>query len=431
MRIALIVLSFFFILSSTNIGQANDLERGIAAFNNQDYAKAKQFLGPLAHEANPDAMFYIGQMYDFGFGLRYDDYEADQWYQYAGRKGNVKANFYAAFLLRESKKEVSKHLYSESIKLGFKPTSPLEEGMQAYLESEYLVALNLWEKAARKNNKDAMYFLGELYNELSLKELYDEKKSLLWYGKAAKLGHGIAAFNLAIHYWGNNEEEKVVYWGVKAAENGFYRGYEIITDMYFFDKKYDRFIEWSKKGVLNGCPEFKEQLLPYSEYSKTNGCPNLAGPIEKHYLKNGDKESAIYWLETAVKKGHYVSAYGLAEIYQKSPKDADNRKLAYKWSLFYWPDSVGIDALHKLLAACSVIECSREFYFDVYKWTRISDRKKELRKTSIFPEIFDKNSKLYKKKYDLIESKLSIEEIAKVDKHVKQCVSKYYLSYCQ
>lgn len=432
MRTTLIHMIFFLLLFSTNKVQANDLKSGIAAFNNQDYVQARQLLGPLAHEANPEAMFYIGQMYDFGFGLPYNDYEAESWYSYAARKGHARASFYAAFLLREQKKETSKHLYSEAAKLNFTPATILEKGMQAYLKNEYRLAINIWEEEAQRNNKEAMCFLGELYNELSLKEFYDEKKSLHWYRKAAKAGHGKAAFHMSTHYWlFKKDKENATYWGLQSATNGFSRGYENIATMYFFEKDFENFIKWSKDGILNGCLNLTDTLVSYSGLELGNGCPNVAGPVGQYYLEKFGENKAIEWIETAIKKGDFAASVSLIDIYKKRPKTIHNLKKAYKWQIFLRPPSIGDNELNDLLNECKKLDCSQKFYYDIYKWTRLADRKNELRQPSMFPDLYKKNSKMYKRKYDFIESKLSPRELAEIDKHVKQCVSKYFLSYCQ
>lgn len=71
------------VLLNLHIAFAGDLEDGIEAFLAEDYSKAIRLLQPLAEQDEPRAQFYLGGMYDYGYGVAEDDENADFWYRRA------------------------------------------------------------------------------------------------------------------------------------------------------------------------------------------------------------------------------------------------------------------------------------------------------------------------------------------------------------
>lgn len=72
--------------------QAQDFDKGDAAYQAGDYATALQEWGPLAEQGNAEAQYSLGFMYWFGHGVLHDDAEAAKWYKRASLQGMAKAS---------------------------------------------------------------------------------------------------------------------------------------------------------------------------------------------------------------------------------------------------------------------------------------------------------------------------------------------------
>jgi hypothetical protein len=53
-----------------------DIQKGIAAYKDRDYAAALEEFQPLAQQGDVQAEFYLGLMYDRGYGVTQDDDQA-------------------------------------------------------------------------------------------------------------------------------------------------------------------------------------------------------------------------------------------------------------------------------------------------------------------------------------------------------------------
>jgi TPR repeat protein len=65
----------------------SDLEKGIAAFNSQDYTTAFSLLKPLANEGNAEAQCVIANMHHLGLGVERNILEAIKWYIKSSNQG--------------------------------------------------------------------------------------------------------------------------------------------------------------------------------------------------------------------------------------------------------------------------------------------------------------------------------------------------------
>src|SRR5215831_11231228 len=64
-------------------------QRGLTAYNRQDYATALREWQPLAQHGNPAAQSALGMMYEQGRGVAQNDVEAVQWFRKAAAQGNA------------------------------------------------------------------------------------------------------------------------------------------------------------------------------------------------------------------------------------------------------------------------------------------------------------------------------------------------------
>jgi len=87
----LVLLAAF--LFSPAVVFAADLQKGLAAFNEGDYATAMAECQPLAEEGNVEAQFCVGRMYANGFGVDMNDELALKWYGLAAEAGHAEAQY--------------------------------------------------------------------------------------------------------------------------------------------------------------------------------------------------------------------------------------------------------------------------------------------------------------------------------------------------
>ena len=84
-----IILAFLLMLSSPVAAQ--DYDKGLAAYINEDYATAFKEWKPLAEQGLAIAQLNLGIMYSNGQGVLQDYKEAVKWYKLAAEQGEAKA----------------------------------------------------------------------------------------------------------------------------------------------------------------------------------------------------------------------------------------------------------------------------------------------------------------------------------------------------
>src|SRR5262249_38882122 len=60
---------------------AGPFEDGTAAIASQDYATAMRLLRPLAERGHARAQYYLGRMYEYGWGVQQSSVQAVIWYR--------------------------------------------------------------------------------------------------------------------------------------------------------------------------------------------------------------------------------------------------------------------------------------------------------------------------------------------------------------
>ncbi len=149
----------------------------------------------------------------------------------------------------------------------------LEDGFQAFKAGNYEQALRLWLPLAEKDNADAQYNLGILYQK-GLGVEKNPKAAFIWYKRAAANGHTDAMYNLGIMY----NKGRVIYrspkdaikWWKKAAELGNAEAQFNIAVEYFYGrtlgKDVTKALYWWKKSAQQGNKSSKAAL--YKVYSE-------------------------------------------------------------------------------------------------------------------------------------------------------------------
>ena len=76
---------------------------------------------------------------------------------------------------------------------------PLEEGMEAYQEKDYLKAIQIWRPLAQAGDASAQYRLGVMYAE-GRGIPANDAEAALWFERAAQQGEPMAQYNLGASY---------------------------------------------------------------------------------------------------------------------------------------------------------------------------------------------------------------------------------------
>ena len=90
--IILLTVTFLSLLTISSVMFYDDFQEGWSAYVKKDYETAHRLWLPLAEQGNSRAQFFMGFMYDFGYGVQEDDIEAVKWYRLAAEKGYAQAN---------------------------------------------------------------------------------------------------------------------------------------------------------------------------------------------------------------------------------------------------------------------------------------------------------------------------------------------------
>ena len=64
-----------------------------AAYEAKHYAEARRLYLPLAEQDDVDAQYYIGRMYEKGYGVAKDNDQIRKWYRLAAEGGHPKAQY--------------------------------------------------------------------------------------------------------------------------------------------------------------------------------------------------------------------------------------------------------------------------------------------------------------------------------------------------
>ena len=82
------LIAVFFLLSvSASAAGAQDMDKGLKAYEKGDHAEAMAQILPLAEQGNVEAQFYIGELYDEDQNSAHDDIAAAKWFKTAADQG--------------------------------------------------------------------------------------------------------------------------------------------------------------------------------------------------------------------------------------------------------------------------------------------------------------------------------------------------------
>ena len=82
-----LLLAVVLLFGSSQVGYAQDFDKGDEAYFRGDYAAALKEWRPLAFRGNASAQYLLGGMYRNGYGVTQDNREAVKWYRLAAEQG--------------------------------------------------------------------------------------------------------------------------------------------------------------------------------------------------------------------------------------------------------------------------------------------------------------------------------------------------------
>lgn len=196
-----------YLYEAADIGLADALYRQAISFIDDEDKSIETIIGWLrsaAEQEHTDAQYFLGQIYHQGEKVKQDIVLAIEWYTRSAENGNPLAQHNLAHLLLDHDiEEEEKAIYwlRKASELNF---IPAQIDLAYFLlndfdELEYKIkeALYWYYKAAQSDSPDALYALANLY--LTGQHLSKNIAiAALHYEEAAKLGHKLSIYNLAI-----------------------------------------------------------------------------------------------------------------------------------------------------------------------------------------------------------------------------------------
>ncbi len=198
--IVLLTVAFLLLLTISSVMFHDDFQDGWSSYVKKDFKTAHKLWLPLAEEGNARAQFFMGYMYDLGFGVQEEDQEAVKWYRLAAEQGDSRAQFFMGFMfdfgsgVKEDDQEAvkwyrlaAKQGYAQAIKMIY---SLAEKGVPR--------ALRILKTDAENGIAGAQNQLGMMY-ESGYGVQEDDNEAVKWYRLAAEKGYTQA--NTSIYAW--------------------------------------------------------------------------------------------------------------------------------------------------------------------------------------------------------------------------------------
>ena len=134
----LLALTFLFLLGSSSVEFADEIQDGFDAYKKKDYKEAVVFFHLSAEQRDALAQHLLGLMYDEGKGAAQDYVEAVKWYRRSAELGNASAQNNLGFMYAQGqgvlKDYVIAHMwfnlsFSNGSKNGLEGREMIEEKM--------------------------------------------------------------------------------------------------------------------------------------------------------------------------------------------------------------------------------------------------------------------------------------------------------------
>ena len=161
------------------------------------------------------------------------------------------------------------------------------------------------EREAGRNNEQALYLLGILY-EGGIGVLQDTEKALKFYQKAAMKKHQGAMINLYVYFSNQGSSDTADYWLKKIAEQGLPEAQNAYADRLCAAKNFKEAVQWYEKAAKQGNTCAQTHLVL---------CYIRGLGVETNY------DIAKKWCEKAVEQKYPVAQYFMAEFFVNSESE--------------------------------------------------------------------------------------------------------------
>ena len=163
---ATICLTIAVLLGSAGVSWSADLQKGVTAYQNGNYATALREWTPLAEQGSAKAQFALGLMYANGQGVLQEHKTAVKWWKFSANQGYAVAQFNLGYMYDEGKG----------------------------VPQDYKTAVKWYRLAAEQGNVPAQLNLGIMYDE-GRGGIQDNVYAHMWYNLAAISGDKDAVTN--------------------------------------------------------------------------------------------------------------------------------------------------------------------------------------------------------------------------------------------
>ena len=322
----------------------------------------------------------------------------------------------------EAKKSRNYALYMQNEKIFMQLEDILNqvvEGMWDYCERE-----------AGRNNEQALYFLGVLYDS-GVGVLQNTEKALKFYQKAAMKNHQGSMLNMYHYYCKQGVSETAEYWLKNLAEQGLVEAQKKYIDILEEQKKFDEYFSWCKKVAETGdvAAEYKvaeclaqgigctlNEVQAINYYRKIVSRWNVdmqCALADNFYYSNGE---AFHVVEIYAKGIDSSNGYKLNKVMKHtSMKHAD---IECQKEAFFW---------YSQLAATGFIAAKKQLAECLYRGkVCLQDKKSAL---VLYKKVYQQGFKKAKNMIDKIESELRFDDY-KLKAEQGNIAAQYALAEC-
>lgn len=182
-----------------------------------------------------------------------------------------------------------------------------DEGIKAYQEGEYAVALSEFRPLGAQGDATAQYALGVMYRN-GEGVARDDQQAVAWYRRAAVQGHAMAQSSLGFMYLMGNgvarNDVKATDWFRKAAEQGDAAAQYNLGHAY-----------WDGRGVPQDDKLAEQWIRMAAAQEYASAQSDLGVMYEEGKVLPQDDKQALVWYRKAAAQGHARAQSNLGAMY--------------------------------------------------------------------------------------------------------------------
>jgi len=212
------------------------LQKGITAYESEDYTTAVDYFTKAAEQGNAEAQFMLGYCYKAGIGVEANGAEAEKWFHKAAEQGDQSA----AKLLKVPKllkaiedndentiREITEFWLKDAARKATEENDRMSQlGLAVSQENKGNMseAIKWYRKAAENGDHLAQYRLGNFYDKGEGGVQQDKAEAVKWFRMGAEQNVINCQYVLGLHYENgegvNKDMDEAVKWYREAAKNG-------------------------------------------------------------------------------------------------------------------------------------------------------------------------------------------------------------------